>query len=130
MQMERVAIFGLGNVALDCARVLLRGEDAMGRTDIARHAQEALNQSAVKRVDIIGRRGPVQARTFMCSLRFNTPLPLLAPLNTSSSAACRFPVYLRQASCVALPVIPGCAALWWEGSVLKHLISIAGGVHH
>ena len=58
--MERVAIFGLGNVALDCARVLLRGEDAMGRTDIARHAQEALRQSAVKRVDIIGRRGPVQ----------------------------------------------------------------------
>lgn len=60
MQMERVAIFGLGNVALDCARVLLRGEDAMGRTDIARHAQEALRQSTVKRVDVIGRRGPVQ----------------------------------------------------------------------
>ena len=58
--MERVAIFGLGNVALDCARVLLRGPDVMGRTDIARHAQEALKQSAVKRVDIIGRRGPVQ----------------------------------------------------------------------
>ena len=60
--MERVAIFGLGNVALDCARVLLRGEDAMGRTDIARHAQEALKRSAVKHVDIIGRRGPVQVR--------------------------------------------------------------------
>ncbi len=62
MQMERVAIFGLGNVALDCARVLLRGEDAMGRTDIARHAQEARKRSAVKRVDIIGRRGAVQVK--------------------------------------------------------------------
>ena len=69
MQMERVAIFGLGNVALDCARVLLRGVDAMGRTDIARHAQEALKQSAVKRVDIIGRRGPVQVEP-VCLLCF------------------------------------------------------------
>lgn len=60
MQMGSVAIFGLGNVALDCARVLLRGEEALGRTDIARHAQQALKHSAVKRVDIIGRRGPVQ----------------------------------------------------------------------
>ncbi len=58
--MERIAIFGLGNVALDCARMLLRGEDAIGRTDIARHAQEALKRSTVKHVDIIGRRGPVQ----------------------------------------------------------------------
>lgn len=62
VQIERVAIFGLGNVALDCARVLLKDEEALGRTDIARHAQEALRQSAVKRVDIIGRRGPVQVR--------------------------------------------------------------------
>ncbi len=75
MQMERVAIFGLGNVALDCARVLLRGEDAMGRTDIARHAQEALRQSAVKRVDIIGRRGPVQVGTRTPSLPSRSPLP-------------------------------------------------------
>ena len=64
-QCEEVAIFGLGNVALDCARVLLRDEAVLGRTDIARHAQDALRRSAVKRVDIIGRRGPVQARFSM-----------------------------------------------------------------
>jgi hypothetical protein len=61
VQVERVSIFGLGNVALDCARVLLKTDDVLGRTDIAKHAQEALSRSAVKRVDIIGRRGPVQA---------------------------------------------------------------------
>ena len=61
-QCEAVAIFGLGNVALDCARVLLRDETVLGRTDIAQHAQDALRLSAVKRVDIIGRRGPVQVR--------------------------------------------------------------------
>ena len=59
--MERVSIFGLGNVTLDCARVLLKTDDVLGRTDIAKHAQEVLSRSAVKRVDIIGRRGPVQA---------------------------------------------------------------------
>ena len=66
--MEKIAIFGLGNVALDCARVLLRGEDAMGRTDIARHAQEALKRSAVKHVDIIGRRGPAQVNAVYARL--------------------------------------------------------------
>ncbi|CAL5228332.1 g11441 [Coccomyxa viridis] len=74
-KMERVAIIGLGNVALDCARVLLRGEDAMGRTDIARHAQEARKRSAVKRVDIIGRRGAVQAAFTTKELREITKLP-------------------------------------------------------
>ena len=65
-----MAIFGLGNVALDCARVLLRDEAVLGRTDIARHAQDALRRSAVKRVDIVGRRGPVQVRQSCQALLF------------------------------------------------------------
>lgn len=55
-----MTIFGLGNVALDCARILLKRPEALAATDIARHALEALRSSAVKRVDIVGRRGPVQ----------------------------------------------------------------------
>jgi hypothetical protein len=61
-QTERVTIFGLGNVALDCARILLKQPDALARTDIAQHALDVLRGSAVKRVDVVGRRGPVQAR--------------------------------------------------------------------
>ncbi|KAK9802025.1 hypothetical protein WJX73_003027 [Symbiochloris irregularis] len=60
-KIRRVAIFGMGNVALDCARVLLQPPPRLGTTDIAEHALRQLRDSAVERVDIIGRRGPVQA---------------------------------------------------------------------
>lgn len=56
-----VAICGLGNVAVDCARVLLRSPDDLARTDIASHAVRALRNSGVKEVHLLGRRGPAQA---------------------------------------------------------------------
>lgn len=56
-----VAICGLGNVAIDCARVLLRPVEDLARTDIALHAAHALQESAVKEVHLLGRRGPAQA---------------------------------------------------------------------
>ena len=90
--MEKIAIFGLGNVALDCARVLLRGEDAMGRTDIARHAQEALKRSAVKHVDIIGRRGPVQVM-HLCTSEYPIPSFLAYPGQASEGHRCTLPVW-------------------------------------
>lgn len=68
-QVEDVAIFGLGNVALDCARILLKSPDSLAGTDIAHHALTALRSSAVKRVRIVGRRGPVQV--WVSSLRDN-----------------------------------------------------------
>jgi NADPH-dependent glutamate synthase beta subunit-like oxidoreductase len=61
-QVERVTIVGLGNVALDCARVLLRQPGDLAPTDIAEHALAALRRSAVRRVDLVGRRGAVQVR--------------------------------------------------------------------
>ena len=59
-QVEEVTIFGLGNVALDCARILLKPPHSLASTDIAQHALEALKSSAVRKVHIVGRRGPVQ----------------------------------------------------------------------
>lgn len=56
-----VAIAGLGNVAVDCARVLLKAADDIAPTDICSHAVEQLRNSAVKEVHLLGRRGPVQA---------------------------------------------------------------------
>jgi adrenodoxin-NADP+ reductase len=58
---KSVAVVGLGNVALDCARVLLSTPTALGKTDIAQHALQALRQSSVEEVHLIGRRGPAQA---------------------------------------------------------------------
>jgi ferredoxin--NADP+ reductase len=62
LSQEKVAVIGVGNVAIDVARILSLSHDEMARTDIADYALEALSNSDVKEVYIIGRRGPVQAK--------------------------------------------------------------------
>ncbi|MGA8890460.1 MAG: FAD-dependent oxidoreductase [Anaeromyxobacteraceae bacterium] len=61
LSVERVAVVGNGNVALDVARILLRTRNELARTDIAAHALEALRESRVREVFVLGRRGPNQA---------------------------------------------------------------------
>jgi ferredoxin--NADP+ reductase len=61
LSQERVAVVGVGNVAVDVARVLCRSYDELAKTDIADYALEALRQSRVKEVYLLGRRGPAQA---------------------------------------------------------------------
>lgn len=58
---ERVAVVGMGNVALDVARILCLSPDEIAKTDIADHALAALRQSRIKEVYLLGRRGPAQA---------------------------------------------------------------------
>lgn len=58
---EKVAVIGVGNVAVDVARILSRTADELAKTDIADYALEALSRSKVKEVYLIGRRGPAQA---------------------------------------------------------------------
>jgi ferredoxin--NADP+ reductase len=58
---ERVAVVGVGNVAVDVARILCRTPEELAKTDIADYALEALSQSRVKEVYLLGRRGPAQA---------------------------------------------------------------------
>ncbi|MFQ5704139.1 MAG: FAD-dependent oxidoreductase [Gemmatimonadales bacterium] len=58
---ERVAVIGVGNVAVDVARILCRTPEELARTDIADHALEVLGASRVKEVYMLGRRGPAQA---------------------------------------------------------------------
>lgn len=61
LTVPRVAVVGNGNVAVDAARILLRSPDELEKTDIAAHALEALRNSQVREVYILGRRGPEQA---------------------------------------------------------------------
>lgn len=61
LSQERVAIIGVGNVAIDVARILCKTVDELKTTDIADHALEALADSNVKEVILMGRRGPAQA---------------------------------------------------------------------
>ena len=59
---EEAVVIGQGNVALDIARILLSNVDRLRTTDITEQALTALSKSRVKRVRVVGRRGPMQVR--------------------------------------------------------------------
>jgi len=61
LSQESVAVVGVGNVAVDVARILCRTPEELLKTDIADYALEQLRASRVKEVTILGRRGPAQA---------------------------------------------------------------------
>ncbi len=56
-----VAVVGVGNVAVDVCRILCRTVEELKKTDIADYALEALAESQVREVYMLGRRGPAQA---------------------------------------------------------------------
>ena len=64
---EEAVIIGQGNVALDVARTLLSDVNSLRKTDMTDYALDALSQSRVKRVRVIGRRGPMQVRSLVSS---------------------------------------------------------------
>lgn len=72
---EHVAIVGQGNVAADVCRILTRSVDELRTSDIAEHALDALAESRVREIFIIGRRGPAQAKFTTKELRELTALP-------------------------------------------------------
>ena len=53
-------VVGMGNVALDVARILSKTEDEFAGSDIVTHALDALRNSRLESVTILGRRGPHQ----------------------------------------------------------------------
>ena len=58
---ERAVVIGNGNVAADVARMLALPRAELEGTDTADHAIEALAQSAIREIVVLGRRGPAQA---------------------------------------------------------------------
>uniref|UniRef100_A0A8C4DTE7 NADPH:adrenodoxin oxidoreductase, mitochondrial n=1 Tax=Dicentrarchus labrax TaxID=13489 RepID=A0A8C4DTE7_DICLA len=76
---ETAVILGQGNVALDVARILLSPIDILKKTDITQPALEALAESHVRRVLIVGRRGPVQIACTIKELREMVNLPDTRP---------------------------------------------------
>ena len=57
---SHAAVIGNGNVALDVARILSKTPAEFAGSDIVAHAFEALANSAVRTITILGRRGPYQ----------------------------------------------------------------------
>ena len=58
---KRVVVIGNGNVAADVARMLALPREELEGTDTADHAIEALAESGVEEIVVLGRRGPAQA---------------------------------------------------------------------
>ncbi|MDX3071539.1 FAD-dependent oxidoreductase [Streptomyces sp. NPDC088354] len=62
-------VVGVGNVAVDVARILARGAAELRRTDVPEEALHALEKSRVTDVHMVGRRGPSQAKFTTKELR-------------------------------------------------------------
>jgi ferredoxin--NADP+ reductase len=61
LDVECAAVVGVGNVAVDVARLLSLSHDELWASDAADYAVEALSKSRIKVVNLLGRRGPAQA---------------------------------------------------------------------
>ena len=59
---EAAIVVGVGNVAMDVARILAKTVDELKGTDIADHALAALAKSNIKDIYIVARRGPAQVK--------------------------------------------------------------------
>ena len=57
---RHAVVIGMGNVALDVARILAKSEAEFAGSDIVAHALDALRASKLDRITLLGRRGPHQ----------------------------------------------------------------------
>jgi len=62
LDQEIAVVIGQGNVAMDVARILALPTDQLDATDMASNAVDALAQSRVRDIHVIGRRGAAQAK--------------------------------------------------------------------
>lgn len=66
---EKVAVLGVGNVALDIARVLAKTGDELLPTEIPPNVYKGLKENKAVEVHVFGRRGPAQAKFTPLELR-------------------------------------------------------------
>jgi ferredoxin--NADP+ reductase len=61
LNVERAVVVGAGNVALDVARMLALSADELAPTDTTDAAIDAINESPLREIVLLARRGPAQA---------------------------------------------------------------------
>jgi ferredoxin/flavodoxin---NADP+ reductase len=66
---EHIVVIGVGNVAVDVARVLTKPASVLATTDVPGHVLDVLAASAATDVTMLGRRGPAHARFTTKELR-------------------------------------------------------------
>ncbi|HLS72589.1 MAG TPA: FAD-dependent oxidoreductase [Actinomycetaceae bacterium] len=69
LEAQSVAVLGVGNVALDVARILAKHVEDLMSTEIPANVAEGLRASPVTDVHVFGRRGPAQAKFTPLELR-------------------------------------------------------------
>ncbi|WP_158880107.1 FAD-dependent oxidoreductase [Amycolatopsis anabasis] len=69
LEATSVAVLGVGNVALDVARILAKTADELLATEIPPNVYAGLKASPVTDVHVFGRRGPAQAKFTPMELR-------------------------------------------------------------
>ncbi|NMW31618.1 FAD-dependent oxidoreductase [Altererythrobacter sp. RZ02] len=57
---KHAVVIGMGNVALDVARIMAKTAEEFAGSDIVGHALDALTSSGIEQITIMGRRGPHQ----------------------------------------------------------------------
>ncbi len=66
---EAAIVVGVGNVAMDVARILAKSVEELRETDIADHALAQLANSNIKDIYIVARRGPAQVKFTNAEIR-------------------------------------------------------------
>ena len=72
---RRAAVIGVGNVAIDTVRLLLKDPALLHETDMPREIIDALAASGIREVSMLGRRGPHDAKFTTVELRELGELP-------------------------------------------------------
>jgi ferredoxin/flavodoxin---NADP+ reductase len=80
LSQEVAVVIGVGNVAMDVARILTKTPDELRTTDIAEHALDALAESRVREIHVVGRRGAAQAAFTPLELKEMTHLKACQPV--------------------------------------------------
>lgn len=65
----RAMVVGIGNVAIDVARILARTPAELEKTDIRAAAVREIADSPIREIDVVARRGPAQAACTPVELR-------------------------------------------------------------
>ncbi len=66
---KEVVVVGVGNVAVDVARILAKTHEDLRPTDLPDHVLHVLEASSVTDIHVLGRRGPAQAKFTTKELR-------------------------------------------------------------
>lgn len=69
LEISTAVVIGNGNVAVDCARVLLRTPRGMSTSDLPDHVGDVIHAAPITDVYMVGRRGPVDAKFTNVELR-------------------------------------------------------------